>query len=258
MALKAVVSKLDDVDEALRGLYVPNADGTFRLDAEGIEDVTGLKNALSSERKSRKAADDARNAQAQEFEGLDPVEARNVLSKFASDEERKMLKDGNLDAVVEKRLEKLRGDFEKKLKASNEATDAALATKQRWLDRVRDSHLREAAAKAGLHDSAIDDAIFRGRSMFTLDDSGAAVQLEDGLPKLGRDGKTNFSPPEWLEGMRETAPHWFPSTGSGGGSPQTNGRGPGTQAKSLKRADYDAMPPQEQAKAATSGVPIVD
>lgn len=255
MALKAVVNKLEDLDEALRDLYVPNENGTFRLDADGVEDVAGLKSALNKERGIAKAAVDARNAQAKEFEGLNAEEMRNVFAKFETDEEKKLLKDGNLDAVVEKRLEKMRGDYEKKLKDSNDATAAAEATKQRWLDRVRDSYLREAAAK--LHPSAIDDAILRGRSMFTLDESGAPVQMEDGAVKIGKDGKSPYSPAEWLDGMRDIAPHWFPSTGSGGGAPQTNGRAAGNP-KVIKRADFDALPVREQAAVAVSGVQFVD
>jgi len=47
--LKAVLDTLDGVPDELRGLYVED-DGKFRLDAEGVEDVTGLKNALSREK----------------------------------------------------------------------------------------------------------------------------------------------------------------------------------------------------------------
>ena len=48
--LQAVVDSLDDIDEALRELYVARDDGTFALDADGVEDVTGLKRALKAAR----------------------------------------------------------------------------------------------------------------------------------------------------------------------------------------------------------------
>ncbi len=55
MALPAHVETLDTVPEELRPHYVPAEDGGFRLDAEGIEDVSGLKSALAKERAARKA-----------------------------------------------------------------------------------------------------------------------------------------------------------------------------------------------------------
>lgn len=55
MALPAHVESLDTVPEELRPHYVPAEDGGFRLDAEGIEDVSGLKSALAKERAARKA-----------------------------------------------------------------------------------------------------------------------------------------------------------------------------------------------------------
>ena len=55
MALAAYVDSLEALPEALRPFYVPTEDGRFRLDAEGVEDVSGLKSALEKERAARKA-----------------------------------------------------------------------------------------------------------------------------------------------------------------------------------------------------------
>ncbi|KVO86847.1 hypothetical protein WL21_06585 [Burkholderia ubonensis] len=107
--------------------------------------------------------------------------------------------------------------------------------------RSLDDQLRAAATKAGLHAHAVDDALFRGRHMFTLDENGHAVQLgEDGQPVLGKDGKTPFSPAEWLDSMKETAPHWFPvhASGSGGGS--------GVRGAGIHRQDRAHMSPAEK------------
>jgi len=49
--LKAVVDKLDAVPQAFRELYTEGEDGKYHLDADGVEDVTGLKTALDKERK---------------------------------------------------------------------------------------------------------------------------------------------------------------------------------------------------------------
>lgn len=43
MALQLVIDDIDKVDEKFRDLYVEK-DGKYRLDVDGVEDVTGLKN----------------------------------------------------------------------------------------------------------------------------------------------------------------------------------------------------------------------
>lgn len=57
--LKLRIAKLEDVDEAIRSLYIPDGDG-FKLDADvpAPEDTTGLKTALAAERKRAKTAED--------------------------------------------------------------------------------------------------------------------------------------------------------------------------------------------------------
>lgn len=54
MPLPAYVDDLDALPEAVRAHYVQTEDGRWRLDAEGVEDVSGLKSALEKERAERK------------------------------------------------------------------------------------------------------------------------------------------------------------------------------------------------------------
>jgi hypothetical protein len=62
MAIPATIDQLDDAPEALRPYYLETEDGRFRLDAEGVEDVAGLKSALEKERAARKALKAERDA----------------------------------------------------------------------------------------------------------------------------------------------------------------------------------------------------
>lgn len=55
MTLPATADRLEDLPEAAREYYVATEGGRFRLDAEGVEDVAGLKSALEKERAARKA-----------------------------------------------------------------------------------------------------------------------------------------------------------------------------------------------------------
>ena len=65
--LKAVYDSKDAVPEAQRDLYVEH-EGKFVLDAEGVQDVGGLKSALDRLKAERKDL----MAQAEKFKGVDP------------------------------------------------------------------------------------------------------------------------------------------------------------------------------------------
>ena len=72
--LKAVLDSLDGMDETLTSLYVQREDGKFQLDADGVEDVTGLKSAL--ERVKR----DLRDAKGRLPADFDPEKYQELLA----------------------------------------------------------------------------------------------------------------------------------------------------------------------------------
>lgn len=85
--------------------------------------------------------------------------------------------------------------------------------------------LRAAAATAGLVPAAVDDALARGRRVFTLDEDGRPVARDaEGAVVPGADGERPMTPAEWLDSMRESAPHWWPPS-SGAGAPGAGARG---------------------------------
>lgn len=252
MALAQTVDTLDKLPESQRGWYA-EADGKFVLDLNKveIEDTGGLKTALAKERQAAKEAKEAAKVAVQEamkaFEGIDPVKTRALLAKFDNEEEAALIAAGKVDDVIAKRMAKREADFQKQLEAARGEAEGAKKVASTFQSRVLDNHIRAAAAKAGIHAFAIEDALLRARAMFSLDDKGEAVQMgSDGSPVLGKDGKTPFTPTEWLESMKETAPHWFPTTGSGGGAGGSGGAGAG--GKTIRREAFDALPPAERAK----------
>ena len=88
-----------------------------------------------------------------------------------------------------------------------------------------DGAVRDAAGRAGLVPAAIDDALGRGRRVFSLDEDGRPVAREaEGAVVPGADGASPMTPAEWLESMREAAPHWWPPS-SGAGAPGAGARG---------------------------------
>lgn len=245
-ALPLVVDKLDAVPEAMRTEYVEK-DGKFHLDVTGMEDTSGLKSALDKERKAAKDAEKARKDLEARFAGIDPEKFRNLMDKLAGDEEAALIAAGKIEEVIGKRTEKLRGELQRQVDEAANKVKLADERANKFSQRVLDNHIRAAAVKTGLHSHAVEDALLRGRAMFVLNEVGDAVQLgEDGKPVFGKDGKTPYSPAEWLEGMKEQAPHWFPAGGAGSGA--QGGSGGAGSAKTITRAAFDALSAAEKAK----------
>jgi len=160
--------------------------------------------------------------------------------------------------VKEKWVEKLKGDYEKKLKVATDAIGLEAQKAGKYQAQVLDNAVRQAAAKVGVHPPAVEDALFRARAMFSLDESGNAVQVREGSVVMGKDGKTPYSPVEWLESMREAAPHWFPAMAAGSGASQSKGSGSNGQARTVKRATFDGWTPKEKAAYSKEGGAVID
>lgn len=188
------------------------------------------------------------------WEGLDPTQIKDLLGKMDGDEELKLLKDGKLDEVVTRRVAKRDADWQKKLDAAVASAEGEKAKSTKFLGRVLDEQIR-ASVNGKVHDKAVEDALFRARMIFSLDEDGNAIQLQDGKAVLGKDGKSAFSPAEWIESMRESAPHWFPATGSGSGAQHNQGAG-GT--KTVTRSEFDAMSATERQATVKAGTKIID
>jgi hypothetical protein len=210
------------------------------IDAAVAETTTGLKTKNTELLgKLREQGDKLKT-----FDGIDPVAVRNILKRFSDDEEAALIAKGEIDKVLERRTERMREEMGRKLTEAETKALAAETRSKAYEGRVLDDAVRAALAKAGLHPHAVDDALLHARIMFSLDDKGNAVALgEDGKPVLGKDGKTAFSPTEWIEGMREKKPHWFPASASGGGAGGSGGgpravNKPASQMSTAEKAAY--------------------
>ena len=223
------------------------------LVAEGVEAaVAGLKKkneellGKNKEFQTRMAA----------FNGLDPEQARKLIDQMDHDEDLKLFSEGKKAVVIDKYTERMRTAHTTELEAERAQT---LAEKQRadaYRGAVLDNQIR--AVTTDLHKGAVEDALLQARQLFSLDAKGNAVKLDaEGRPELGKDGKTPFSPAEWMEMQRELKPHWFPASTSGSGSNGAQGSGSGT-GKTMKRGDFDALNPIQKANVARSGTRIVD
>ena len=140
------------------------------------------------------------------FDGIDPAVVKQLTAKFASEEEKKLLEKGGVEAVVEGRLGAMKADFDKKEKAFAERLS-------KLSDAQLTSALVQAASKGGVLATAIDDVIYRAKA------AGWGVG-EDGNISAGgmrgKDGKS-LSVDEWIDSLKTTAPHFYNVPQGGGG-----------------------------------------
>lgn len=240
------VDAVETLDAAVRGLYKP-IEGTkrFRLDVSGIpepEDTTALKAAAKKERESAQASAKLLKEMQDKYKDIDPEEVRKLMASLEDDGEKKLLKEGKVEEVVLARTEKLRKTMEKQVADALAVAAKEKAARLKSSERVLDNEVRAIVTKAGVHVSAIDDALLRARGLFSLGDDGTPVQVgEDGVVVLGKDAKTPYSVAEWIEGMKESAPHWFPAGSSGSGGKGNGSGAAGAAGSTITRAAFDAL-----------------
>lgn len=157
------------------------------------------------------------------FDGIDPDAVRNILSKFASDEEAGLIAKGDIDTVLQKRTERMQAENAKAIKAEQERAQRAEAKAAKLAQRSLSSTIRDAAMKTGALPEATDDIVLRGGGLWRLNDDGDPVAMNGDEVVFGKDGKTPLTPSEWAESLRETAPHLWPRA-QGSGAPGNSGR----------------------------------
>ncbi|SET28362.1 hypothetical protein [Thorsellia anophelis] len=200
------------------------------IDKKINEVTTGLKNKNSElHGKLKEQAEQLKN-----FEGFDPVALKALMKRVETDEEAKLIAEGNFDEVINRRTERFRSDTEKQLQAKDAELQAAREFANKFKGRMLGDLVRGIASKAGALSGADEDLLLRAQSVFKISDDGEAVALDkDGSVIYGKDGRTPLTVQEWIESTKETAPHLWPQAqGTGaGGTGKPNGNLPATLAE---------------------------
>jgi hypothetical protein len=222
MPLKFKVDKVEDVSEAHRPLYSKGQDGAFYLEVEGVV----AKEKLDEFRTNNiELANKLKN-----FEGLDPVKYRELVDLQAK---------GELSGKSQKDIDKLINDRVTTMKTEYENQLAQLKndnlTKESQLSILLvDNVVRDAATKAGVTGSAIDDILLRAKAVFKLVNGVPTPHDSRGSVVYGKDGTNPMLVTDWVLGLKKDAPHLFPGS-SGGGAPGS--RNSGVDGSKLSAAD---------------------
>lgn len=225
MSLPFIVDSLDQIKEEHRALYVEE-NGKFRLDLEGYEDPKGLKSALQSERDAAKTAQRELQRLQKQFEGIDPEIVKKVFAQLELDEDAKLIAEGKVGEVIQKRTEKMREEHARLLNAETTRANNAEAYANKFKQSVVQGQIIQAAVELEALPEATADIAFLAQSKFVLDEEGKAVAVdESGEVVIGKDGKTPLSPKEWVESLREQKPYFWPKANGTGAPGSTNTKG---------------------------------
>lgn len=239
MALKLMIDSLDGVDEALRPLYVEK-DGKFALAVDGVEDTSGLKNALAAERK--RAADLEKQTKAWKTLGKTPEEIAELVDaaelKAQTDAERK----GEWD--------KLRAQMNDKHAQDLKLKDETIGQMRKRLQ----AELVDAKAVSAIASAkGVPDLLLPHVQRFTKvdDDFNVVVVDAKGDPRVNGKGDP-LSIADLIEEMKanEIFGRAFEGSGQSGSGMRPNSGGGGNPAGRITWDDLQGSTPTQRAKRA--------
>ncbi len=226
----AVKAKITDEEyaaspDAVKAFYKKAEGGGFILDAEGVEDVRGLKSALEKERDGRKALDAKLKELEGKFQDLDPEAAREALAEIQKIRDQKLITEGKIEELLATRTEALRKDFNTQKAAYDKQLDALKADNGKLTGRLEevliDSGIQNVASAARVRASALTDVLLRGRKTWRLHEGKPTPFRDDGEVLYGKDPKAPMSMEEWIASLQADAPHLFEDSKGSGTEPNS-------------------------------------
>ncbi|MDE2399285.1 MAG: hypothetical protein KGM91_27905 [Burkholderiales bacterium] len=247
-AVPFAVDKLDAIPEAQRVLYKQVGD-KYQLDLEGYEDPAGLKSALDKERKA--ARDAVAMTKAWKDLGKTPEEITALLEAQAQAERDKLTKAGEWD--------KLRKQMDDQHQAALETERQGKAALRAQLER----HLVDAAGVAAIASAKGNAELLlphvKSRVKVIEDNGEFTVRVVDaaGNPRVNAKGEF-LSMTDLVGEMRSHdtfAAAFAAPNASGGGARQSGGS---AGAKTITRADFDALDGAAKFSAIKAGTAVID
>lgn len=172
------------------------------------------------------------------FEGIDPVQARELVKIKDKLDSKKLVDSGKLDEAVDLRVQDMKKEHTKALAKITEENARLLE----HLSRVEIQQATvTAGTKFGLRSTAVLDLTARAGRIFKLENGKPVAKGEDGKAIYGKDGVEGLTIAEWVEKQVVEAPHLFePNSGGGaqGGGAGGSGGG-GGEANPFAKATWN-------------------
>lgn len=193
-----------EVPVGLEAYYTPTETGEFRLnvsDAVPVAEVETLrqKNKEFRDTNISLLKDNEKFKSFSQVFGSENVTAEKLQEKI----------DALAGARVTSLSEQMRTNYETQV---NELNNKLSKSSTRLSELTLGSEVVRAAADHGVISSALEDVLFRARTVFTVDEEGAVKFKEEKLDATGKP----YTVSSWMQETRSKAPHLFaPSTGTG-------------------------------------------
>ncbi len=184
-----------------------------QIDAKIAEATTGLKSKndeLLAEKKKMQ----------ERFKGIkDPEEALEALRLVTENEDVRLIREGRLDEVIEKRVSTLRSDYEAKVGELSSTLEQERTGRAKYEEMFKskmiEDTLRDAALAAKIRPEALPDVVMRGMRVFSLSEDNTTVEARDSRGKLLKNADEKIlTPTLWIDGLKSTAPHFWPESES--------------------------------------------
>jgi len=201
------------------------------------EAVTGLKTKNEEVIGEKKVLQESLKA----FEGYDPTEVKTASDFYAKNKDAEFLKDGTVDELIEKKTSLITADFETQISVLTGERDEAVTHGSNYQglfeSKVIDDGVRVEATKAGMLPTAVEDAVLRGRSIFSLD-KNKQIEARDDAGKLAvTEDQKVLTTKNWVDGLKTTSPHYWPSSEGAGAHGKTGVPGTDQMAKQIAAAE---------------------
>lgn len=256
MGLKAVINSLEEVPDAVRGFYEKVGDEYVLSleDRDYKEKLSEFRNRnidlakkMESQAEIEKELETLRD-RVKKYGDLDPEYAAEAVKKMQALEEKKLIDEGQLDEVVEqriqRRLERMTSDYDGKIKALQNALEKAQGNENTYRtkleDVVIDSSIQRAISNvAPVRKGAMEDLLQRAKRTWVLDENGNPIPKSGNEVIYGKDGKQPISMEEWGQSLLLEAPHLF--EGNVGGGANGNSDTGGMRHGMIRLGDQEAI-----------------
>lgn len=231
---------------AWEAYYASNPSAHRSCGADATDDVEALKAEIESlknhnaklldekkkEQKKARTFEEQISSLQEKVKGLpddfDVESLTKMKEVFDQSEYAQMIKDGKIDEVVEKRVNSKLASLEEKLGEYESKLEATLGERDQLKNKLTKTTIDNALIKAAegkVNQHAIDDVLARANGVFSLSDDGQ-VQALDADGNIVMQDKKILTPELFVEGLREKAPHLFPSSEAGPGAGRRTGAEP--------------------------------
>ncbi len=250
----------DALDDATKAQYKKGDAGVFILEVEGMVSKEKLDEFRDNNTKLQKDLEALQQTVAK-FSGLDLDKYNAAMAAIENDQEKKLIKEGKIDEVINLRTEKMRQSYDDQIKAKDAALakakeDATKATGERN-NYIVEAELRKAVndPESGFQPGLAD--LVKGQALkeFVFKDDKVVRVKSDGSPVFGASGNP-ATMGEFLTEIAKNHPYLVKGSNGSGAPTGKNNAQPGQ--KTMKRGEFDAIVDPVRKSEVARSMAIVD